>query len=94
MHSTFVYGLKLSVLRGMGEAIATDQSEKQQQKGKNRTRDKIKLCFLSELFCLLFKLKLIFKPAILIKFIHFQLCIQNKKLGFLVVPGVPHILTL
>ena len=31
---------------------------KQQQKGKNRTRRKLLLCFLSELLCLSFKLKL------------------------------------
>ena len=46
---------------------------KKQQKEKNRTRCQLKLCFLSELLCLLFKLnKLIFKAAILLKFIHFQ----------------------
>ena len=44
---------------------------KQQRKGKNRTRRKLLLCFLSELLCLSFKLKLILKPAILLKFTHF-----------------------
>ena len=39
---------------------------KQQRKGKNRTRRKLLLCFLSELLCLSFKLKLILKPAILL----------------------------
>ena len=38
---------------------------KQQRKGKNRTRRKLLLCFLSELLCLSFKLKLILKPAYL-----------------------------
>ena len=66
---------------------------KQQQKGKNRTRRKLLLCFLSELICVSFKLKLILKPAILLKFTHFQLCIENKQLRLLIVPGLPHILT-
>ena len=66
---------------------------KQQQKGKNRTRRKLLLCFLSELLCLSFKLKLILKPAILLKFTHFQLCIENKQLRLLMVLGLPHILT-
>ena len=52
---------------------------KQQRKGKNRTRRKLLLCFLSELLCFSFKLKLILKPAILLKFTHFQLCIENKQ---------------
>ena len=59
--------------------------------GKNRTGRKLKLYFLSELLCVLFKLKLIFKPAILLTFILFQLCVPNR---FLVVLGLPHILTL
>ena len=46
---------------------------KQQRKGKNRTRRKLLLRFLSELLCLSFKLKLTLKPAILLKFTHFQL---------------------
>ena len=49
-------------------------------KGKNRTRRKLLLCFLSELLCLSFKLKLILKLAILLKFTNFQLCIENKQL--------------
>ena len=36
---------------------------KQQRKGKNRTRRKLLLCFLSVLLCLSFKLKLILKPV-------------------------------
>ena len=52
---------------------------KQQRKGKNRTRRKLLLCFLSELLCLSFKLKFILKPAILLKFTYFQLYIDNKK---------------
>ena len=47
-----------------------------------------KLLFLRELFCFLFK------PGILLKFIHFQLYIQNKKLALFVIPGLPNILTL
>ena len=66
---------------------------KQQRKGKNRTRRKLLLCFLSELVCLLFKLKVILKPAILLKFTHFQLGIENKQLRLLIVLGLPHILT-
>ena len=66
---------------------------KQQRKGKNRTRRKLLLCFLSELLCLSFKLKLILKPAILLKFTHFQLCIEKKQLRLLIVLGLPHILT-
>ena len=53
---------------------------KQQWKGKNRTRRKLLLCILSELLCLSFKRKLILKPAILLKFTHFQLRIENKQL--------------
>ena len=41
----------------------------------------------------IYNLKLILKPAILLKFTHFQLYIQNKQLRLLVVPGLPHILT-
>ena len=55
---------------------------KQQRKGKDRRRRKLLLCFLSELLCLSLKLKLILKPAILLKFTHFQLCIENKQLRF------------
>ena len=66
---------------------------KQQRKGKNRTRRKLFLCFLSELLCFAFKLKLILKPAILLKFTHFQLCIENKQLRLLIILGLHHILT-
>ena len=66
---------------------------KQQWEGKNRTTRKLLLCFLSELLCLSFKLKLILKPAILLKFTHFQLCIENKQLRLFIVLGLPHILT-
>ena len=66
---------------------------KEQPKGKNRTRRKLLLCFLSGLLCLSFKLKLILKPAILLKFTHFQLCIENKQLRLLIVLGLPHIVT-
>ena len=63
------------------------------RKGINRTRRKLLLCFLSELLCLSFKLKLILKPAFLLKFPEFQLCIENKQLRLLIVLGLPHILT-
>ena len=63
---------------------------KQQRKGKNRTRSK---CFSSELLCLSFKLKLILKPAISLKFTYFQWSIENKQLRLLIVLGLPHILT-
>ena len=66
---------------------------KKQRKGTNRTRRKLLLCFLSELLCASFKLKLILKPAILLKFTNFQLCIKNKQLRLLTVLGLPHILT-
>ena len=66
------------------------EASKQQRKGKNRSRRKLMLCFLSELVCLLF----ILKQAILLKFVHFQLYIQNKQLILLVVLGLRHILTL
>ena len=56
-------------------------------------RRKLLLCFLSELLCLSFKLKLTLKPAILLKFTHFQLCIENKKLRLPIVLELPHILT-
>ena len=66
---------------------------KQQRKGINRTRRKLLLCFLSQLLCLSFKIKLILKLAILLKFTHFQLCIENKQLRLLIVVGLLHILT-
>ena len=66
---------------------------KQQRKGINKTRRKLLLCFLSNLLCLPFNLKLILKPAILLKFTHFQLCIENKQPRLLIVLGLPHILT-
>ena len=66
---------------------------KQQREGENRTRSKLLLCFLSELLCLSFKLKLILKQAILLEFTHFQLCIENKQLRLLIVLVLPHILT-
>ena len=53
--------------------------------GKNRTRRKLKLCFL---------ISAILSWAILVKFIYFQLCIRNEKLTLLVILGLPHILTL
>ena len=73
--------------------VDKEKPAKQQRKGKNRTRRKLLLCFLSELLCLSLKLKLILKPAILLKFTHFQLCIDNKQLRLLIVLGLPHILT-
>ena len=74
------------------------QPAKQQRKGKNRRRRKLLLCFLSELLCVHLSLSLywttfISKPAILLKFTHFQLCTENKQLRLLIVLGLPHILT-
>ena len=62
----------------------------EQRKGKKTEWDVSLSCtFLLALFCLLFK------PGILLKFIHFlQLYIQNKKLTLFVIPGLPNILTL
>ena len=59
------------------------EPEKQQRKGMNRTRRKLLLCFLSELLL----------PAILLKFSHFKLCVENKQLRLHIVLGLPHILT-
>ena len=39
------------------------------------------------------KFKLILKPAILLKFTHFKLCIENKQLRLLIVLGLPNILS-
>ena len=49
---------------------------KQQRKGINRTRRKLLLYFAFHLSLSLYNLK----PAILLKFTHFQLCIENKQL--------------
>ena len=85
--NSFVLFVSLSIKK------TVEKPTKQQRKGINRTRRKLLLCFLSELLCLSFKLKLILKPAILLKFTHFQLHIQNKQLRLLIVLGLPHILT-
>ena len=65
-------------------------TDDEQRKGKKTEWNVTLSCrFLLELFCLLFK------PGILLKFIHFlQLYIQNKKLTLFVIPGLPNILTL
>ena len=61
----------------------------EQRKGKKTEWDVSLSCtFLLELFCFLFE------PGILLKFIHFQLYIQNKKWTLFVIPGLPNILTL
>ena len=61
----------------------------EQRKGKKTEWDVSLSCtFLLVLFCFLFK------PGILLKFIHFQLYIQNKKLTLFVITGLPNILTL
>ena len=61
----------------------------EQRKGKKTEWDVSLSCtFLLVLFCFLFK------PGILLKFIHFQLYIQNKKWTLFVIPGLPNILTL
>ena len=65
-------------------------TDDEQRKGKKTEWNVTLSCtFLLELFCLLFK------PGILLKFIHFlQLYIQNKKLTLFVITGLPNILTL
>ena len=64
---------------------------KQQRKGKNRTRRKLMLCFLSELLCLPFiSLSLYWNWPFYLNSLIF---IQNKQLRLLVVFGLPHILT-
>ena len=80
-------------IRNLTRSISDREPGKQQRKGIKRTRRKLLLCFLSELPCLSFKLKLILKPAILLNFTHFQLYIENKQLRLLIVLGLPHILT-
>ena len=56
------------------------ESAQQQRKGKIRTRRiKLKLCFLSELLCLLFKLRLIFKPAILLNSFIFNCAFRKNR---------------
>ena len=79
--------------------FTVDQKKKQTLEGRknnslrenwNRTRRKLKLYFSLE-----FVFYLIFKPAILPKFTHFQLWIRNRRLlRLLVILGLPHILTL
>ena len=66
--------------------------------GKGKTERDVSFCcaFCRSYFAFHFKknkLKLILKPAILLKFTHFQLCIENKQLRLLIVLGLPHILT-
>ena len=62
---------------------------KQLRKGKNRTRRKLLLCFLSATLPFTYAYKLILKLI----FTHFQLCIENKQLRLLIVLGLPHIVT-
>ena len=47
-------GIGLSVCFILDEGNCREPT-KQQRKGKNRTRSKLKLCFLTEILCLLFK---------------------------------------
>ena len=74
---------------GVDSFVYFTQSVDEQRKGKKTEWDVSLSCtFLLEFFCLLFK------PGILLKFIHFPLYIQNKKLTLFVIPGLPNILTL
>ena len=61
--------------------------------GKGKTERDVSFCSAFFGATLLFLLKLILKPAILLKFTHFQLRIENKQLRLLIVLGLPHILT-
>ena len=70
----------------MTKTVETRQTTAEGEKQNERY---LKLCFSSQLVSLL----LLFKPAILLKFLHFQLSIQNKRLRLLVVLGLPLILT-
>ena len=54
------------------------EQAKQQRKAKNRTRRKLLLCFLSELLCLSFKLKLILKPAIYLNSLIFNCALRTN----------------
>ena len=67
------------------------RENEREQRRENRMRWKLKLCFLLELLCLLFNY---IQISHFLKFIHFQLSIQPKKLTLLVIFGLPHILTL
>ena len=67
------------------------RENEREQRRENRTRRKLKLCFLPELLCLLFTY---IQISHFLKFIHFQWSIQNKKLTLLVIFGLLHILTL
>ena len=71
-----------------GEENCREPTKQQQSEEKENSRKLTgMLCFLLELLCLLFTcnlnnflLKLTLKLAILLKFIHFPLCIHNKQL--------------
>ena len=59
------------------------EQAKQQRKAKNRTRRKLLLCFLSELLCLSFKLKLILKPAIYLNSLIFNCALRTNSEDYL-----------
>ena len=86
-------GIVSFVSLSIKKMVESRRLAKQQRKGINRTRRKPLLCFLSDLLCLSFKLKLVLKPAILLKFTHLRLCIENKQLRLLIVLELPYILT-
>ena len=86
-------GIVSFVSLSIKKMVESRRPAKQQRKGISRTRRKLLLCFLSELLCLSFKLKLVLKPAILLKFTHLRLCIENKQLRLLIVLELPYILT-
>lgn len=77
-----VCSLQCPSLWDVNEENCRQSQQNNNGRGKTEWDLKLKLCILSELFCLL----LIFKLTILLKFIHFQL--------LLVIPGLPHTLTL
>ena len=76
-------------------SIKKTVESRQNNSGRGKTEKDVSLCcaFVGATLFSIYKLKLILKPAILLKFTHFQLYIQNKQLRLLVVLGLPHILT-
>ena len=84
-------GIVLFVLLSIDKTVESRRNNS----GKGKTKRVVSFCcsFCRSHFAFLFKLKLILKPAILLNFTHFQLCIDNKQLRLLIVFRLPHILT-
>jgi len=63
--------------------------------GKWKTERDVSFCcaFCRSYFAFHLSLSLHWNRPILLKFTHFQLCIENKQLRLLIVLGLPHILT-